>query len=76
MRIRSERPTYVEDGSQWYNYFSIRQNSMGYYIAWRGKPVPAFSMFYETVHEAREFIMKANWREVVDEAFEKEVLGE
>lgn len=73
---------FKEDGSQWYNYFSIRLDTQqeklrgkGYYFSWRGEKRIAFPEWFETSVDARMWIHQYNWREAVDIEFEKEVLG-
>jgi len=66
---------YKEDGSEWYNYFHIRQNERGYYFAWLGTRTNAFPEHHFRVEDnMKRWIKDYNWRIVVDNEFEKEVL--
>lgn len=69
---------FKEDGTQWYNYFHIRLNNEGhYYFAWNGSNRNAFPDAEFKAHDnAKYWIIKHNWRQAVDEEFEKEVLSE
>jgi len=67
---------FKDDGSAWYNYFFIRlDNSIGYYFAWSGTKREAFpGRYFKCTTNAKTWILSHNWKEAVDEEFEKEVL--
>lgn len=62
----------------WSDYFFIRlDDSIGYYLAWKGTKRPVFSDKYFRTYESCRTWIKDNdtWRQAVDIEFEKEVLG-
>jgi hypothetical protein len=69
---------YTEDGTQWYNYFHIRKYNEGvFYIAWNGTVINAWPFQdFDDYHEAKRWIVNntIEWRQKIDEKFEKEVL--
>jgi hypothetical protein len=73
-----EKILFKDDGSEWYNYFFIRLDDvLGYYFAWSGSKRPAFpDTYFKCTSNARSWIKAHNWREAVDEEFEKEILNE
>jgi len=73
----TSKPHYETDGSEWYNYFMIRQNDLGhYYFAWIGSKREAFGEHcFKCTSNAKTWISDYNWREAVDEEFEREVLS-
>ena len=68
---------YKEDGTEWYNYFFIRRNvPEGFYFAWIGSKREVFpDVYFRCSTNARTWIMTQDWKKIVDEEFEKEVLG-
>lgn len=67
---------YKDDGSEWYNYFFIRNDpTIGYYFAFIGSKRIAFpDIYFKCTENAKHWIRSFNWRIVLDEEFEKEVL--
>lgn len=66
---------FKEDGTQWYNYFHIRSKPEGYYFAWNGSTREAFEgHYFRCVTNMKAWILNRNWKEIVDQEFEKEVL--
>lgn len=67
---------YKQDGTEWYNYFFLRLDpSIGYYFAWIGSKRIAFEdKYFKCTTNAKQWITSHNWREAVDEEFEREVL--
>ena len=68
---------FKEDGTEWYNYFFLRlDDTIGYYFAWNGTKRPAFpDHYFKSTTNAREWIKTYNWKQVVDEEFEREILA-
>jgi sarcosine oxidase delta subunit len=73
----TSRPHFKTDGSQWYNYFMIRQNDEGhFYFAWISSRQEAFpNKCFKCTANAKEWILGFNWKEAIDEEFEREVLS-
>lgn len=66
---------YKDDGSEWYNYFQIRRNDLkGFYVAWIGTTRMVSPVSYSNFDDCKDWITNTNWRMLVDEEFEKEVL--
>ena len=68
---------YKTDGSEWYNYFHIRKYNEGvFYIAWNGTTESAFpGQDWKEYWYAKAWISEvADWRNAVNERFEKEFL--
>lgn len=71
--------TFKSDGSEWYNYFQIRKNDEGhYYFAWIGSKRRVFTgegEIWRSPENMKRWIVTQDWKSLVDEEFEKEVLG-
>jgi hypothetical protein len=66
-----------EDARKWWDYFWITADEDGnYYFSWYGTRNNAFpDKCWRSIDNMKKWINE-NWRQILDEEFEKEVLGE